>query len=90
MALGMDLPGTQVLGSHLRRQAGHVTSLSRVTDILMGESQGHRVTPETLPAWEADWMDRMGLRPLFPSHCQVKWAADGLLDQGQTGGGQAG
>lgn len=46
-----------------------------------------------LPALEADWIDRPGLRPLnsFPSHSQAKWAADSALDQGQTGGGgQAG
>lgn len=66
VALGMDLPGTQSPWSSLK-EGGHVTSPNRVTDILMGESQGHRVTPETLPSWEADWIDRLGLRPLFPS-----------------------
>lgn len=49
------------------KEEGGFTSLSRVTDILMEESQEHRVTPETLPVWEADWIDRPSLRPLCPS-----------------------
>lgn len=52
--------------SSLKKEGGF-TSLSRVTDILMEESQEHRVTPETLPVWEVDWIDRPGLRPLCPS-----------------------
>lgn len=65
----LDLTGTQVHDPHSRRdkERGGFISLSRVTDILMEESQGHGVTPEMLPVWEADWIDRPGLRTLCPS-----------------------
>lgn len=64
--LGHGLTWDPTPWSSLKEEGGFA-SLKQSNRHSVEESQGHAVTPETLPVWEADWLDRPGLRPLCPS-----------------------